>query len=39
MNSQPRLVAAGYAGVFGLLVLLLLSSSLWLGDSPLHMQF
>ena len=39
MNSQPRLVAAGYAGVFGLLALLLLSSSLWLGDSPLHMQF
>ena len=39
MNRQPRLLAAGYVAMLCLLVALLLSHHVWLGDTPFHMQF
>lgn len=39
MNTQPRLAAAVYLVLFSVLLMLLLSSRLWLGDSPQQMQF
>ncbi len=39
MSAQPRLAAAVYLVLFSALLMLLLSSRLWLGDSPQQMQF